>query len=628
MIASILILFTALFNLGDSTATDTPTVSWMHAQQVHDDVLTYQKLDTTLESFRFINPILGKTPSLYLGNYGTSTQALRFNEPSLIGQVLHAADPFAPYLIHSEDVRYYQARKHYSEIFYEQGAKKEQVFRVSHTQNISPNLNVGLNLNKAGSEGYYTRQKSTITSYDFFLWYHTKNQRYNLFANYIGNKLKVQENGGVNDLIYESGESKKNIPVNYSSAERRYRDRGFDIQQSWNYGSYSQLMDTAGVADSTKAKALTNTRFQARGQFSHNFSYQKKYTLFENPLPSYFFIDSITLDSTSISTISNAIEWTTMGFKNALSGTRKVKYTLGLIHELTDYKQVPFSILNVGAIEHQFNNLIAEANVEGALGKKASFGLNVRQNIYGYNKNDHAYNGYFYIPFNHKNDFVGVSFASLRQAPDFRMQHFSSNAYVWDNAFTATDYQSASLGLYITHLGIKATATGYSIKGYLYYDTNGLPAQFDGNVGLGIFSIQKNFKWRHWNWQNKFIFQVADNDLLRLPQAILQPSLFYENKVFKKSTLMRIAMDINYMSSYYASAYVPETGVFRVQNDKLLGNYPLLDLSVSMLVKRARVFFKLAHANEGLMQDRAYSALHYPYPGRAFQFGISWRFFD
>ena len=626
MIASILLFFCSMMAGVDSM---TAPVTWLHAQEVHQDVVALHKNDTTLDSFRFFNPVLGKNPYLWLGNYGTASSYLIFNTPDNVGEVLHNPEPFAPYLINNDNIRYYKARKHFSEVFYEQGAKKEQVFVVTHTQNLSPNLNVGLDLKKSGAEGFYTRQKSNFTSYDFFLWFHNQNRRYNLFTNFIGNKLKVQENGGLNDLIFESGESKKNVPVALYNAERRNRDRGFFIQQSWDYGELVQKQDSLSSGDTLKAIANDAANLHARGQFSHSFSYKKQYSLFENPSPDYFFIDSITLDSTAWSSIRNKIQWTSMAFKKQDSvGIRKVKYTIGLMHELTEYWQIPYSRLDSGKITNQFNNLVLEGKAEGLIGRKISFGLEALQNVYGYNLYDHRYKGYAYLPFNKKNDYVGIAGSDIRIAPDFRLQQYSSNGYVWNNTFESSSYQSASLGLYLTHLGINATATYNKVRGYLYFDTNGLPAQYEGDLSIGVISIQKHVQWRNWHLQNRYTFQFADNDIIRMPQAVLVPSVYFEKRIFKKSTLTRIALDANYFSSYYAAAYIPETANFRLQDEKSLGNYPLLDLSVNMLVKRARVFFKLAHANAGLMKDKAYAALHYPYPGRAFQLGISWRFFD
>ena len=91
----------------------------------------------------------------------------------------------------------------------------------------------------------------------------------------------------------------------------------------------------------------------------------------------------------------------------------------------------------------------------------------------------------------------------------------------------------------------------------------------------------------------------------------------------------RIGLSCRFNTLYYADAYMPATGQFYFQNTKEIGNYPVLDFFVSAKIKTARLFFKIEHLNDGLLAQRdAYELPHYPLPGRAFQFGISWRFFD
>ncbi|MFK5855713.1 MAG: hypothetical protein QM503_06245, partial [Bacteroidota bacterium] len=71
-----------------------------------------------------------------------------------------------------------------------------------------------------------------------------------------------------------------------------------------------------------------------------------------------------------------------------------------------------------------------------------------------------------------------------------------------------------------------------------------------------------------------------------------------------------------------------ELRLFYIQNDKKIGNYPYADFYVTLMVKRARLFVRMAHFNGYFGDYRYYLAPNYPAQDARVYFGASWRFHD
>jgi outer membrane receptor protein involved in Fe transport len=116
--------------------------------------------------------------------------------------------------------------------------------------------------------------------------------------------------------------------------------------------------------------------------------------------------------------------------------------------------------------------------------------------------------------------------------------------------------------------------------------------------------------------------------VIRLPEFILEHSLYYENDLLNKAMRLQIGASVYYISSYYADAYMPVTGQFFLQSEKKYGNYPFIDFFVAAKIKTVRIFVKVDHLNSGWDKNNYILTPNYPYPGRTFKLGVSWKFYD
>jgi hypothetical protein len=169
------------------------------------------------------------------------------------------------------------------------------------------------------------------------------------------------------------------------------------------------------------------------------------------------------------------------------------------------------------------------------------------------------------------------------------------------------------------------------VDNHIYFNELVHPQQFDGTVEVLQLGLQKDFRFGKIKFNNAFWWQSTSETaeiVLRLPEWLVHSTLIYESWVFDQKLLGQVGLDLHYTSAYYANAFDPATAQFYLQNDVQTNGYPLFDFFISFKIKTARVYLKMHNAGDDLFGETYYQTPHYPMPGRIFQFGFKWRFFD
>jgi hypothetical protein len=177
---------------------------------------------------------------------------------------------------------------------------------------------------------------------------------------------------------------------------------------------------------------------------------------------------------------------------------------------------------------------------------------------------------------------------------------------------------------YKTTLGVN-----YSLIGnYIYNNEQALPTQTSKELLVLSAYLNKDIVRDHWVIRAQALVQKANNeDVIHLPAFAGFISLNYRT-IVSKVMHFQLGADTRYNSNFYADAYDPATARFYLQNGKLIGKYPYIDLHANLKLKRTRVFFILMNAASGLVGNNYFSAPDYPYYRRTFRLGISWSFYD
>ncbi|MFH1320309.1 MAG: putative porin [Bacteroidota bacterium] len=425
------------------------------------------------------------------------------------------------------------------------------------------------------------------------------------------------------------------------------------------------LKDTLG-SDSVKVK--DSDAPDPTSRISHSFYFERRALVYQDDAPSSNFYpfpfppkDSVnTFDSTYFSTVENKISLTTfLGRKPGLTSSLDLMHQHVLLIQ-DDHTDV---ISSFGTrLDTTLQNLIIGGNVRKTgvnTGKIVTVNKNEQENdhysnnswnweiagdynFYGSNKNDYSIRMFLLKRFKnsreHKKDRAELSSSNgnlsaciniQKRAPRLIYNIYSSNNFTWDSIFMKTDLLYGKLEYALNKRYFRLAASFSHILNYIYFDNNASPKQLNDPIEIFTAYLYKDFKLGKWHLNNRVIYQyVIGEKVIRVPELISGHSVYYENYLFKKALLAQIGFDVLYNTTYYADSYMPATGMFYLQNEKKIGNYPYIDVFVNLKIKMARLFLKFEHINSGFTGNTYYLVPHYPMPDRALKFGVSWIFYD
>lgn len=590
-------------------------------------------IDTSLNNFEIFNPAV-KKHYVYSGNVGAANYPLIFS-PSKNIEFNLGYQQFDAYLFDIHRIKFYNTTAPFTEATFILGKKDEQYFRLTHAQNIKPNFNFGFDFQKISSDGIYLRQKTNDLAIDFFTWYQTPNQHYNLFIAFAFNRINNQENGGVDINLFESDKlntlykQRKTISVKLSESENHWDKRSAFIQQSWDFGkSYAKKVnDTLKIKKlATKMRIAHNFTFQNNGYKYNDLNVDASY------YPSVYFAP-ITYDSTHTFNYENKLSFRYMGFRNPINDTirfAKNIFEIGLKHNIIDLFQSPLyksdtirtdTFLQSGIAYLQFGN-----NPTNDV--KFFHRSEIHYGFLNYNENDFFVCESIGYNFSGNSGKISLNFSAQQKNPVWIAQRYRSNHFWWDNNFEKEKILSAGLIYSIPKNNLEIKFTYYSISDFIYWDTISHPRQFKDNLQVVVLSLKKDLVLKNFHFNNYLVLQNSSTEnYIHLPIFYSYQQLYYQNLLFKKALLAQFGFDARYKTDYFANSYMPASGQFHLQNKLEMTYYPVVDFFINMKIKRARIFLKIEHLNELLTSSGYYDIPHYPMPDWTFKLGIDWIFY-
>jgi hypothetical protein len=258
--------------------------------------------------------------------------------------------------------------------------------------------------------------------------------------------------------------------------------------------------------------------------------------------------------------------------------------------------------------------------------------LNARFNPVGYAAGAYELGGVFgRIPGDKPWSFR-FEFSSVLDLPSIFHESFSGNHDYWDFEAKMQAEQRFSLNAFQRKLKLGATANVNLISNWAFYDESGLSQQSEYSTILLSGNIQKYFILGPFNSRNQVFLQYTPAKEIPLPLVVASTSTYMHHDIHFEKTNGKLeieyGIDLRYASPYKGYAFRPSTGVFYLQDEKMLGNYPYLDLFFTMRVKRTRVFVKWEHVNAGLTGENFFPVLNYPVKVRFIKYGVYWHFYD
>jgi hypothetical protein len=557
-------------------------------------------------------------PKNTLGNSGLPLTDLFYNPFQNQLGFTSLKNNYLPYFFIPEKLKFYNTRVPYTDLFYVIGTKKEQFFRMTFSYNQKKNWNITADFLRIRSEGVYLRQNTNDNSIALNTNYKSENNLYWLAGGVTFNSYKNAENGGLaTDSLFRNGESvdKRLLDINLISAKKHISDGNIFLKQIVNFGERSS--DSLSENKITPGSQLIlNSSVSA---FSHKYDDS-------DPADAYYtniFYDSIqTADSTFNYKIENELCWKRIDNTKHRGLSDLLGVGLGVKHEFIRFKQKQ--------TDSTFNNIIAATEFYNTYSNNSfHWYLAGKSVVNGYNRNDYEVS--IKLKKESRDSLFSLVVTGLDRLsrPDFIYNYYNSNNFIWNNDFGKIGKRGFELLFTMKKWALAVNTSLFAYSNPVFFDNYAVPRQFNGNLSVFIASIQKDFIFFNWHLNNRITYQKApDSSIIRVPELILDHSLYYQNDLFKKAMLLQIGASIFYTSAYYSNAYMPATSQFYLQNNFKYGSYPFIDFFISAQVKAVRVFIKVDHINSGWSGNKYILTPDYPYPDRTFKFGVSWKFYD
>ncbi|HVW98578.1 MAG TPA: putative porin [Mucilaginibacter sp.] len=604
-------------------------------------------LDTGLYNFENYSPLLQpRTPMISLGNTGLPARSLLFEPSNTIGfeTGLHELDP---YKLRPADINYYRARVPFTQLYLiGYTGVKEQIFKITHSQNVNPQLNIGFNLNFIGSRGFYGYQTLAQNVSDVnaaaFSWYESKSKRYNLLANLIYNNLKSPITGSIqNDSIFVTGSiSKAAELVRLPSSFENWGGASFYLKQFYYIGH----IDTAGNGKN-KATILPTQRV------AYTLHYESsKYEFLQNGndayrvFPDYYFGSNRSRDSLSVKHLQNDFSYSFYLRSKAEKAVKnELKLDVGLTQDIFSYGQfVSDTTLDqygskvVKSIRQQ-NNSFQDLTVKGKLSYKLSDRAflegNVQQIVQGRDFGDFRYDAKLTLAGNDRAGKIILEGYTQSSSAPLVYTSWITNHFIFHNKFSNQKTNSVAFNYINNPLKLDLKAQYFLISDYLYFTAqpNGIdahPAQLGNPINLIKLSVGKTIAWRRWHLDDYLVYQKTDyQSTLRTPQFYNYFRVYYKALLFNV-LYSNFGLNVRYNSPFTAPSYAPGLGEFYNGQDITFSSYPVATLYLKATLQRTNIFVMYDYANQGLFSKGYYTVNRYPQQDSMLKIGISWTFYN
>ncbi|MBM3400923.1 MAG: hypothetical protein FJY21_01175 [Bacteroidetes bacterium] len=588
-------------------------------------------LDTALYNFQNYSPLYQpKMPTIGLGNNGIAYRELLFNPRKTIGfdAGFHSLDL---YRLVQDSLKFYRAKSPYTELYYVNGRIHEQTFKVTHSQNIKPNLNFGAQYNRLSGDGFYVNQKADHLNAALFVWYESPKKRYNLITDVIFNTLKAAENGSTrNDTIFKASSlDKKAEPVylKASGADRpmqTWRQTQFFVKQLYYVGR----IDSMQAPDSSQ-------RILPTQRLSHTLTYTRdQYKFFRNEedvfgafpaLPSQSF--TLTNDSTKVSNLRNEFSYSFFLRPKALSFIKnELKLDLGIQNDLYHYEQLSY--------KSNFSNTMLKAGLGYRFSDQVNIDADLNQIVQGNNAGDYLYEANTSFLLSKSIGRIILGAYTQNKSPKQMFERVDYQYHSWNRNFEKSKISNLSFLYENMKYKLAAKAEYFLIGNYLYYRETSRtkqisPDQLGNTINMLKISLSKDFKFGKFNLDNHIVYQKTDfQDIIRTPEIYTYNSFYYSSRFFKV-LYTNLGFDLRFNTPFQAPAYAINVSQFYNDNNPLeYSTYPVMDVWVRATLKRANLFLKYDYVNQGWLSRGYYTVRSYPMQDQLLKFGISWKFYN
>ena len=524
-----------------------------------------------------------------------------------------------------KDINYYSVATPLTELYFKSVMEQGQSLDAFITLNTSEQFNFSIAYKGLRSIGNYINQLTSAGNFRFTTSYHTKSQRYIANAHFTAQDLLNGENGGITNIEdFESGDN---------NFKNRARINVFLTDAS------STLIGKRAFLD--HSFRINPTSGDNNIHLTHQINFEYKYFEFRQPN-----LVSRIDETTSVLRFGPA--YVTSNINDQVRYNRMYN-KVGAVYENSLLGKFTFF-----AEDFRFNYFYDRIIVldEGPIIGLLTEQLNTIGGQYEYRKN--KWRGKFLISnsisdlpmsnidanasytFNDRNR-ISVQYQYINKLPDliYNLHRSSYVGYNWFNDFNDEKINSVNITANTQWLKVAATMMSYTDKLFFSNDATEplqqivTPKQFGETINYIAVEVGREFRYGKFALDNTILYQQAEQDqnIVNVPKIITRNTLYFSDYFFKKALYLQTGVTLNYFTEYYANDYNPILGEFFVQEQRKIGDFPMLDFFVNARIRQTRIFLKAEHFNSSLTGNTFYSAPNSPYRDFIVRFGLVWNFF-
>jgi hypothetical protein len=495
------------------------------------------------------------------------------------------------------------------------------------TLNTSERFNFSVAFKGLRSLGKYINQLSSAGNFRYTTSYNTLNKRYYLNFHYTGQDLLNGENGGITTLEnFESGDgafsSRARLEVYLKDASTQTKGKRVFIDHNF------RINGTKG-----------NNNLYLTHQFNYEyrfFEYRQKTipsTVGENQDIIYRFGESFVSANMDDQTRYNRM-YNKVGaiYENSLLG----KFQFFTENFQYNYYYNKVLILGDTLIPSSLNGEI------NTLGGQYEYRKNKWNGTFQYSNSISRqpmsnFDGKLVYKLNDKNNF-SFQYQNINKLPNhnYNLTQSSYLNYNWHHNFKNEKINSfeATANTQWATASLQATV----LNDFLYYSDDSTnsqqqlisPKQYDSAIKYLSIKVSREFKYNHFGLDNTVLYQQVEqkDEVLNVPKIVVRNTLYYTNYYFKKALYLQTGVIFNYFTEHYANDYNPVLAEAFVQNEKKIGNFPMLDFFINARIRQTRIYLKAEHFNSKMTGNNFYTAPNYPYRDFMIRFGLVWNFFQ
>ena len=579
----------------------------------------------TIEKYHKINFLREDDFELIpFSNTGIAYNTLSFSAIKSIKPKMGATNKYISY-DSADDVVYYDLPTPFTELMYRSVFEQGQLLDAVYAVNTSRQFNFSISRKGLRSLGNYQNFLSNTSNFSFTTNYLSKNRKLKIRSHYSNQKLFSEQNGGINDSDIS----------NFENGNSQFLDRGVFDPNFEN--AHNEFLGKRFYSDQTyilKEKDSLNNRSL---EFFNSVYFEEKKYKFQQKSSDEFFGDSFVSQEINDKLFLNSFNLQT-GL--VLQSDKFGKFNLGLRYIADRYSLENYQIDDFVDNSQNINSKTTYLN--GSYSKefsKIKLKLNTENFIFGDNQSNSFSS---IVKFNFKNDnSLALKYTFYSVAPSYNTLLHSSNYenYNWDNEFDNSATNSISLNLILSNI-LDLDIDLISVKKHVQFekliDDNSpginnysiVPVQYLDNLEVLKIKLARKIKFGKFSIDSKLLLQKTMSDnIINLPEIVSRNTFYYSTDMFKKALYLQTGFGVKYFSKFYMNGYDPLLSELYVQNEKEIGEFPIIDFFINAKIQQTRLYFKFEHFNSSFTGYNYYSAPNYPYRDFTFRFGLFWNFF-